>query len=79
MPAALANNLCSFDFLAVAVPFYLSLGSARFAVCTAERPSSLFFDPSSPLFPWPRMEGWIRRGWIPRFWGAPTFSREVPK
>ena len=25
------------------------------------------------------MGGQIRRGWIWRFWGAPVFSREVPK
>ena len=27
----------------------------------------------------PRMGGWIRRGRIWRFWGAPIFSPEVPK
>ena len=31
------------------------------------------------LFRGPRMGGWIRRGWISRFWGAPIFSPEVPK
>ena len=30
-------------------------------------------------FPWPRMGGWVRHGWISRFWGAPIFSPEVPK
>ena len=25
------------------------------------------------------MGGWIRRGWIWRFWGAPIFRLEVPK
>ena len=25
------------------------------------------------------MGGWIRRGWIWRFWGAPIFRPEVPK
>ena len=25
------------------------------------------------------MGGWICRGWIWRFWGAPIFRQEVPK
>ena len=35
--------------------------------------------PSLPEFRGPRMGGWIRRGWIWRFWSAPVFRPEVPK
>ena len=24
------------------------------------------------------MGGWIRRGWLSRFWGTPIFSQEIP-
>ena len=31
------------------------------------------------FFRGPQMGGWIRRGWVCRFWGTPIFRPEVPK